>query len=194
MNPAPVSVRRMTRADLERVMGIAESLPEAPHWPYAAYLQALDSKSTPMRIALVAEDAAFTSSRSRQPENSEIGSHPFRKEREKDEAPSFLTNQIAPDRAIVGFAVASVIGPQAELEMIAVTAEAQRGGVARQLFADLIGELRKSHVEEVLLEVRASNCPARGFYRSRGFQEAGRRARYYSDPIEDALLMHFVVV
>ncbi len=44
----------MTAADLPRVMEIAASLPEAPHWPESAYLDALNPESTPRRIALVA--------------------------------------------------------------------------------------------------------------------------------------------
>jgi ribosomal protein S18 acetylase RimI-like enzyme len=49
-----VQIRPMTAADLTRVVEIAASLPEAPHWPEAAYLDALNPESTPHRIALVA--------------------------------------------------------------------------------------------------------------------------------------------
>jgi ribosomal-protein-alanine N-acetyltransferase len=49
-----VQIRPMTAADLTRVMEIAASLPEAPQWPEAAYLTALNPESTPSRIALVA--------------------------------------------------------------------------------------------------------------------------------------------
>jgi len=44
----------MTAADVSRVMKIAASLPEVPHWPESAYLDALNPESTPRRIALVA--------------------------------------------------------------------------------------------------------------------------------------------
>lgn len=47
-------VRRLTAADVPRVMEIAASLPEAPHWPETAYLDALNPESTPRRISLVA--------------------------------------------------------------------------------------------------------------------------------------------
>ncbi len=88
-----------------------------------------------------------------------------------------------------GFAVARLTPPEAELETIAVTAEFQRQGVARNIFAVLAGELRRADVHEILLEVRTSNRPARAFYRSLGFAEAGQRLRYYADPVEDAVLM-----
>ncbi len=44
----------MAAGDLDRVLTTAESLPEAPHWPQSAYLNAINPKSTPHRIALVA--------------------------------------------------------------------------------------------------------------------------------------------
>jgi len=56
-------------------------------------------------------------------------------------------------------------------------------------FTALAVELRTGQSAELLLELRASNLPALAFYRSLGFTEAGRRPRYYHDPIEDALLM-----
>lgn len=46
-------VRQMTAADVPRAMQIAASLPEAPHWPESAYLDALNPEATPRRIALV---------------------------------------------------------------------------------------------------------------------------------------------
>jgi ribosomal protein S18 acetylase RimI-like enzyme len=49
-----VEIRPMTAADVTRVMEIAASLPEAPQWPEAAYLTALNPESSPRRIALVA--------------------------------------------------------------------------------------------------------------------------------------------
>ena len=95
-----------------------------------------------------------------------------------------------PDTSVLkGFTVASLLPPQAELEIIAVAAEAQRHGLAGRLFAQLAIELGKVQVNEVNLEVRASNSPALGLYRKLGFAEAGHRPRYYHDPVEDAILM-----
>jgi ribosomal-protein-alanine N-acetyltransferase len=144
-------VRRMTRADLDRVIEIAESLKEASHWPRSAYLAALDPDAVPSRIALVAEDPS--------------------------------------SGALAGYAVASLLPAQAELETIAVASTAQRQGLAQQLFAALTAELGLAQIVEVLLEVRASNQPALGLYRRLGFMEAGRRPCYYHDPVEDAVLM-----
>jgi ribosomal-protein-alanine N-acetyltransferase len=100
-----------------------------------------------------------------------------------------LVAEKAESGAVMGFAVSSLVGQQAELETIAVAAEAQRHGVGRKLFAALREELTGTEAQEIILEVRASNHPALGLYRALGFVAAGRRPRYYADPVEDAVLM-----
>ena len=44
-------------------------------------------------------------------------------------------------------------------------------------------------VDTIYLEIRESNEAAYQFYLKNGFEEYGRRAKYYKDPIEDAILM-----
>lgn len=90
---------------------------------------------------------------------------------------------------VLGFILASLAPPQAELESIAVAAGIQRRGLGRMLFEALVNDLRAAGVLEIILEVRASNRPAAAFYRSAGFGQTGLRRAYYADPIEDAVLM-----
>ena len=90
---------------------------------------------------------------------------------------------------IAGFLVAVLIPPEAELESIAVAAEFQRRGVARELFAELNHQLATRNCSEVLLEVRVSNQSGRAFYLAMGFVETGLRPGYYADPTEDAMIM-----
>jgi tRNA threonylcarbamoyladenosine biosynthesis protein TsaB len=97
---------------------------------------------------------------------------------------------LGPDEdRMTGFLVASLLPPQAELEIIAVEARVQRRGLARKLFDELVYQLGPAGVTEVVLEVRASNQAALALYRALGFVETGRRTRYYADPQEDAVLM-----
>jgi ribosomal-protein-alanine N-acetyltransferase len=88
-----------------------------------------------------------------------------------------------------GFAVALIVAPQAELETIAVAKSAQRQGIATRLLAELFTALKRIQISEVFLEVRESNRAARAFYTRAGFAETGRRAGYYTDPKEDAILL-----
>jgi ribosomal-protein-alanine acetyltransferase len=91
--------------------------------------------------------------------------------------------------SIAGFVVASLLPPQAELESIVVRLDEQRLGIGSKLLAGLVDELRSAAVNEVLLEVRASNVAALNFYQSTGWRRTGLRPRYYADPEEDAILM-----
>ena len=94
-----------------------------------------------------------------------------------------------PSETLLGFAVAIVLAPESELETIAVAAAGQRRGVGRRLFAALAAELSEAGATSVHLEVRISNRPALAFYAALGFVETGRRPRYYTAPVEDALLL-----
>lgn len=100
-----------------------------------------------------------------------------------------LVAEVPVTGGIVGYAVASLLPPQAELESIAVAAEEQGRGIGRKLFSAIVEALKAAGVSELLLEVRPSNQSALEFYRRLGWNEAGRRARYYTDPEEDAILM-----
>jgi ribosomal-protein-alanine N-acetyltransferase len=94
---------------------------------------------------------------------------------------------------VVGFAVALVIAPEAELESIGVAADSQRLGVGRSLLGELVGELLQSEVTALDLEVRESNRTAVQFYARAGFLQVGRRTRYYREPDEDALLLRLAL-
>ena len=88
-----------------------------------------------------------------------------------------------------GYCMARILGPDCDLENIAVTPEARREGVANALVLDLLGTCEVRGVRRVALEVRASNDAAQALYRAHGFHLAGLRRSYYRQPAEDGLLM-----
>jgi [ribosomal protein S18]-alanine N-acetyltransferase len=103
---------------------------------------------------------------------------------------------VAADNAsgdVVGFAVAGVVAPEAELESIAIRLDEQRKGYGSKLLGCLVEELRAAAVNEFTLEVRASNRAGIAFYRGQGWHHSGLRPRYYADPEEDAILMSFYI-
>ncbi len=67
----------------------------------------------------------------------------------------------------------------------------RRRGIARALLHEAIAYARRVSAVRILLEVRRSNAPAIGLYRSLGFFVFGVRTRYYRDD-EDALEMMLV--
>ena len=122
-------------------------------------------------------------------------SHPWTERNFHDALASGYLCLIARDHgAVSGFAVARLLGDEAELLLIAVTPEMRRQGVALLLWIELAERLQASGARTVHLEVRASNRPAQAFYRSRGFTQSGVRPKYYPNGAheserEDAVLM-----
>lgn len=86
-----------------------------------------------------------------------------------------------------GFALGRVAGPEAELLTLAVAPQARRRGLGAELVARLIGLATDAGAEEMLLEVAVTNAAARALYARCGFEEVGRRPRYYARPAGPAL-------
>lgn len=80
-------------------------------------------------------------------------------------------------------------GVDADIQTIAYVA-AQRGqGRGRALLRALLAAASERGAREVFLEVRADNPAAHGLYASEGFEEIGRRPRYYQPDDVDAIVM-----
>lgn len=62
-------------------------------------------------------------------------------------------------------------------------------GLGRTMMDSMLHAAAIEGARTVWLEVRPSNLHALSLYRSKGFVETGRRARYYSDTGEDAIVM-----
>ena len=90
---------------------------------------------------------------------------------------------------ISGFIMAEHILEQGELQRIAIVPFIRRMGIGTLFLQEFRERYRKMGVETIYLEVRESNKIARNFYKKSGFEEYGRRAKYYTDPMEDAILM-----
>lgn len=151
MTGEPMRIRAMETGDLDQVVALADSLPQAPRWAREVYEAALTPGSAPRRLALVAVEPV--------------------------------------SEAVAGFAVAALVGPEAEIESVAVAGKLQRRGIGLQLMGELKGVLGREGVTKVFLEVRESNTPAQRLYGRLGFKTTGRRRGYYLDPKEDAVVM-----
>lgn len=91
--------------------------------------------------------------------------------------------------APIGFAVGKVAGNSAELESVAVDLQARRRGAGRALCKAVIDWCKTAGAATVELEVRAASESAIGLYQGLGFVRVGRRPKYYSGPVDDAVLM-----
>jgi len=84
----------------------------------------------------------------------------------------------APDDAIVGYCIISVMAGEAHIMNISVNPAFQRQGAGRKMMEHLI-EYARPRAEKMFLEVRPSNPNAIALYRKLGFQEIGVRKGYY---------------
>ena len=93
------------------------------------------------------------------------------------------------DKRIIGFIIGRQVGEEAEILNLAVIEAKRRKGEGGVLLKGAMDEFRTQQVSRVFLEVRESNTRGTAFYAKHGFSEAGRRAGYYRDPEEAAIVM-----
>lgn len=79
--------------------------------------------------------------------------------------------------------------PEAEISNVAVKETYRKGGRAGKLLKEAFRYGRNRGITRFLLEVREQNVPAIRLYESLDFKVDGRRKSYYTDPVEDAILM-----
>jgi len=95
-----------------------------------------------------------------------------------------------------GYAVMSIAAGEAHVLNLCAAPERQARGLGRHLLRALLRIARDHRVRRVFLEVRPSNPQAIALYHSEGFNEIGRRPRYYPSEQgrEDALVMALELV
>lgn len=98
---------------------------------------------------------------------------------------------VARERAgeVVGWLAANAVFETAELEYVLVAEPYRQAGFGRQLVERWMEWARAQGATQALLEVRSSNEAARRLYAQLGFSARGRRAAYYREPVEDALVL-----
>ncbi len=100
-----------------------------------------------------------------------------------------LTLVATDGNTVVGYIITRCVAGEAELFRICVKEEARRHGTGRLLLMRGIEAAREDGAGKMFLEVRSQNAPARALYANAGFEEAGLRKNYYSDPEDDAVIM-----
>ena len=97
---------------------------------------------------------------------------------------------------VVGYGVISVAADEGHIRNVCVAPERQGRGHGRRLLRALVDYARDCGAARVFLEVRPSNPHAIALYHDEGFNEIGRRPRYYPshDGREDALVMAMELV
>ena len=97
------------------------------------------------------------------------------------------------DGVVIGYAAFWCVVDQGELGNVAVSADWRGRGLGARLVEDVLRRAARRGVREVFLEVRPSNNVARQLYERLGFRPVGRRRNYYQAPVEDAIVLRYLV-
>lgn len=89
----------------------------------------------------------------------------------------------------VAYAGMTVVADEAYITNIGVLPAWRRRGLGQQLLQKTVDYCREKNCAFLTLEVRSSNEPAKALYKKLLFEPVGVRKKYYSDPVEDAILM-----
>ena len=90
---------------------------------------------------------------------------------------------------LAGYIVARLGSDELHINNVAVREDFRRRSVGRRLLNRILEEGKKSGAIAAYLELRAGNHAALALYQESGFRVTSRRKNYYSDPVEDALVM-----
>ena len=90
---------------------------------------------------------------------------------------------------IAGYLFGRSAADEAEILNLAVVPRYRRQGVGRHLLEVALARWGPRGIARVYLEVRTSNTSAQAFYQALGFELAGVRRGYYSQPPEDATVL-----
>jgi ribosomal-protein-alanine N-acetyltransferase len=94
-----------------------------------------------------------------------------------------------PDVRVAGFCACWIVTDELHINTIAVAAEHRGQGLGSALMRHIMRDVAGQGVTRATLEVRESNRPARQLYERLGFVAAGIRHGYYTEPVEDALIL-----
>jgi len=92
---------------------------------------------------------------------------------------------------IIGYGIISIAAGEGHILNICIDPLEHGRGHGRRLLRSLVQVARMHRAERIFLEVRPSNPRAIGLYFAEGFNEIGRRPRYYPANMgrEDAIVM-----
>ena len=91
--------------------------------------------------------------------------------------------------SVVAYGGMMLAPDEGQITNIAVRPSCRRQGLGRAVTEALVQLAQTRKLEQIALEVRASNEAAIALYRGLGFEKVGRRKNFYRQPTEDALVM-----
>ena len=94
-----------------------------------------------------------------------------------------------PESPTAAFCAFWRVADQAHINNLAVRPELRLRGLGSQMLQAIIIEAKRLGAATLTLEVRRSNIAAQRLYLRAGFREEAVRKSYYTQPVEDALVL-----
>jgi ribosomal-protein-alanine N-acetyltransferase len=95
--------------------------------------------------------------------------------------------------AVTAYGLLYCAADEGEIPTIATHPDYVRQGRGEAVLQAMIARGMQQGVEQIFLEVRQSNLPARHLYEKCGFQSVGVRKNFYRFPQEDALVLRLSI-
>lgn len=175
----PFKIEPMTLADLPAVIAI-ERASYSMNWPMRAFEYELQHNQFAHYFVLhtFLLDPLLGPSSALPPDNLQP--------RPRSPAPGLAA---AENSVIIGLAGFWLMADEAHVSTIAVQPDWRGLGLGEWLLLHLLQVGQDLGAAVATLEVRPSNHTALALYQKYGFEQVGRRPRYYSDNDEDALIL-----
>ena len=104
--------------------------------------------------------------------------------------PPYVAFSAVEDGRLVGYVGMLCILGEGNIVNVATHPDYRRRGYASRLLDTIIDySVDRGDMELLFLEVRESNDAAISLYKSKGFSEVGRRPKFYTKPVETAIIM-----
>ena len=101
----------------------------------------------------------------------------------------FLYVLRTPEAPVAAFCAFWYVADQAHINNLAVRPELRGRGLGSQMLEAVMVEVKRLGAGSLALEVRRSNVAAQRLYLRAGFRQEGIRQSYYTQPVEDALIL-----
>jgi ribosomal-protein-alanine N-acetyltransferase len=99
------------------------------------------------------------------------------------------TKQQQRSYSLAGYIVARMGADELHINNVAVRENYRRQGIGQTLLDRILEAGKRAGVARAFLELRAGNDAALALYEKCGFRVTARRQKYYTEPVEDALVM-----
>jgi ribosomal-protein-alanine N-acetyltransferase len=93
------------------------------------------------------------------------------------------------DCGVAGFCAFWLVYDEIHINNLAIRPRYRQQGMGTALLHHVLAEAQQLGARRATLEVRASNDGARRLYERFGFYVAGTRRNYYTNPVEDAVIL-----